>query len=447
MSDFFLLSKNLPKKLDDAEQIRLFEEYAKNHSAQIKDKLLEHNLRLCSNFAISYCTNNDLMEMIDDVYSESVIYLAKAIDHYDVSKGFAFSTFATRTFYNHMKSWHNKLQRDALANRFDTNLFTSEYEEKEYEEDGLFALLRDSDESTVAEDYADSQIVAELLAFIDDIEDPKTKTIIKMYTGIGFEEKMSKLSISKELNMSTYAVYTIIKNFQDDCRKFLVKNHPESYGYMSKDIIKNKKRTFSSLEERNQYIIDAYYGNGTEQKNLAEISAEVGLSHKYLHFTIQKFIDQYRTPEQTEVKPKGKRIYPVDISRQIFDKYYGLNGEKILPMNEILQQLGLKRENLARTYLYDYKQLLIEKGEYTQEQLDEMTETRRVILRDDRLKQYEYEYNSYYGLNGYEKKTPAQLGAEANCSYHTIYRHVEVYKKHLNAVNSRVEEKEQENIE
>lgn len=447
MSNFFLLSKNLPKKLDDDEQIKLFEEYAKNHSAQIKDKLLEHNLRLCSNFAITYCTNNDLMEMVDDVYSESVIYLSKAIDYYDVNKGFAFSTFANRAFYNHMKSWHNKMQRDALANRFDTNLFTTEYEEKEYEEDGLFSLLRDSNESTIAEDYADSQIIAELLAFIDDIDDETTKTIVKMYTGIGFEKKMSKLSISKELNMSIYNVDTIIKHFQNDCRKFLIKNHPDSYGYMSKDLAKNKRKTFASLDERNQYIVDAYLGNNTEQKNLIEISAEVGLSHRTLYATIKKFIDKYNTSDQSNVRLKGKRKYPIEVSRQIFDKYYGLNGEEILPMDKILSQLKINSENIARHYLSDYKLELIEQGVYTAEQLEQMTKERRVILRNARLKQYEYEYNSYYGLNGYEKKTPAQLGAEANCSFNTIYMHIEVYKKHLNAVKSRGEEKEQENIE
>lgn len=78
--------------LTPEEEVRLFEEYNKTKSLEIRNKILNANLRLSCNIAKRYLYMG--VEILDLIQygNEGLI---KAIERFDVTKGFKFSTYAT----------------------------------------------------------------------------------------------------------------------------------------------------------------------------------------------------------------------------------------------------------------------------------------------------------------------------------------------------------------
>ena len=78
--------------LSEVELIKLIREYKITGNLEIRNKILNANLRLVVFLAKSYCTSNvDFLDLIQ----EGNIGLMRAIDKFDVDKGFKFSTYAT----------------------------------------------------------------------------------------------------------------------------------------------------------------------------------------------------------------------------------------------------------------------------------------------------------------------------------------------------------------
>ena len=77
--------------LTPEEEISLFTEYSKNHSEEIRKKIITANLRLVVAIAKRY--NNSEVGLLDLVQVGN-LGLMKAIDKFDVSKGYKLSTYA-----------------------------------------------------------------------------------------------------------------------------------------------------------------------------------------------------------------------------------------------------------------------------------------------------------------------------------------------------------------
>lgn len=82
------------KVLSKEEEAELFKKYQENHDENAKRKIAEHNLRLAFSIASRFARVYPEME-IEDVVQFGNLGLLKAIDYFDYSKGFKFSTYAT----------------------------------------------------------------------------------------------------------------------------------------------------------------------------------------------------------------------------------------------------------------------------------------------------------------------------------------------------------------
>lgn len=90
----YLLSIKQYPLLPFEETLKLFKEYAKNHSPEIKNKITEHNLRLVVKCVNKFGRPNTSMGFLD-LIQEGNIGLMKAVDRYNPNLGYKFSTYAT----------------------------------------------------------------------------------------------------------------------------------------------------------------------------------------------------------------------------------------------------------------------------------------------------------------------------------------------------------------
>jgi RNA polymerase sigma-B factor len=103
------------KKINNqAETEALFAEYAKNRSEDVRNKIVERHLYLAEILSKKY-TGRGID--YDDLYQVAAMALVFAVERFDSSKGFAFSSFATPTIigeikrYFRDKSWAVKVPR------------------------------------------------------------------------------------------------------------------------------------------------------------------------------------------------------------------------------------------------------------------------------------------------------------------------------------------------
>ena len=87
--------------LSDKEFERLFKEY-KNGNIEAFNKLINSNLRLVINIALKFNNKLKNIELID-IIQEGNIGLINALNHYDIDRGVAFSTYAYSSIERHIQ--------------------------------------------------------------------------------------------------------------------------------------------------------------------------------------------------------------------------------------------------------------------------------------------------------------------------------------------------------
>ena len=105
------------KKKDDIQE--LFEEYAKTHDQALRDKLIEKNLYIAEILAKKFIGKGI---DYDDIFQIASLGLIHAVERYEPSRGFKFSSFATPTIlgeikrYFRDKGWTIKVPRRVQEN-------------------------------------------------------------------------------------------------------------------------------------------------------------------------------------------------------------------------------------------------------------------------------------------------------------------------------------------
>lgn len=90
----YILSIKQYKLLSYDETKELFDEYIKTHDKNVKNKIVEHNLRLVVKLVGKVGKPNTSMEFLD-LIQEGNIGLMKAVDRFNPALGYKFSTYAT----------------------------------------------------------------------------------------------------------------------------------------------------------------------------------------------------------------------------------------------------------------------------------------------------------------------------------------------------------------
>ncbi|WP_026895526.1 SigB/SigF/SigG family RNA polymerase sigma factor [Clostridiisalibacter paucivorans] len=88
--------------LEDIETKALFKIYAVDRDIKIRDELINRNLYIAEILSKKYANRG--IEY-DDIYQVACLGLIYAIDRYDISKGYEFSSFATPTIIGEIKKY------------------------------------------------------------------------------------------------------------------------------------------------------------------------------------------------------------------------------------------------------------------------------------------------------------------------------------------------------
>lgn len=279
--------------LDAQEEFDLFVQYRKSPDKQIKDKIINSNLRFVISVTKAYLKHDmkftNEKAMLEDVINAGNIGMIKAFDKFDHTKGFKFLTYAT---------WDIRLQigiylNETLADiRLPSNLFRIESVINK----AMSALKTDDDNS----EPSINQIVDKYNAI-------KSNKEVELTTGLLCsirENKKSFISASRTLagvrsNSSGSDDDMVLQDTFKQEKSF----EPDSELLKSSDDINLNAYLNKKLSEREKIIVDYNFGlNGKEQKTLAQISDVTGLTRERVGQLLTQAIKKLKESKSTLVK-------------------------------------------------------------------------------------------------------------------------------------------------
>ncbi len=200
-----------PPALSAAEERRLFEEM-KNGSANARERLISHNLRLVSHIVRKYYA---AAQNQDDLVSIGTIGLIKAVDTFDCSNGARFATYASRCLQNeilmHFRSQKKLNAEVSIAETIDTD------------KDGNPLTYMDiiATEDTIAEDLDLKISSAKARDGIRTVLSDREREIIVLRYGLGKAPAVTQKMCAQKLGISRSYVSRIEKAALDKLRAYL----------------------------------------------------------------------------------------------------------------------------------------------------------------------------------------------------------------------------------
>ncbi len=200
----------LPNQLSDEELYNCFLEM-KNGNNDARKKIIEHNLKFVL-YEVNLKFSNGLCD-VDDLISNGIIGLIKAVDSYDINRNCKFITYAFRCIDNQIRMSFRNEKKFLNIISLDDNL---------YQEDDSNRLIRDviiDDTDKYEKIFTNDEYL--IIRKVVDSLPIKEKNIIKMYFGfngkvysqkelaevVGLSQSYLSRTICKILNKITYKLY------------------------------------------------------------------------------------------------------------------------------------------------------------------------------------------------------------------------------------------------
>lgn len=186
-----------------AEEERFLLKKMEQGDSEAKHRLIEHNMRLVAHVAKKYYGPN---EDTEDLLSIGTIGLVKAVDTYNVRKGYKLATYAARCIDNELLMYFRGKKKQAR----DISLFEPIGRDKEGNQIRLYDVL-EQDTSDIAEEMDKQNHISSLRYLVDEVLDAREKDIIVKRYGLGGENRYTQKQIAEKLNISRSYVSRIEK--------------------------------------------------------------------------------------------------------------------------------------------------------------------------------------------------------------------------------------------
>lgn len=314
MSEIFFSTEELPNQLKDDEFYELILQ-VKNGSREARNIIAEHNIRLVLREVNHKFVN--YYRYKQDFVSLGFIALLKAIDTYDLSAGYKFSSYAIKCIDNEIMMFIRKLKKEFKVLGIDNTISFDD-------ENNTFNLDRflkcDDNFVNELEQKEFNKIIREIVEKLPE----KDKKIIEL--SFGFNGKIyTQEEISKMLNLSQASV--------SRTRNSIIEQISEAM-----------RVTFADLDE----IKNLTY-NGTSNRCPKKIKTLYEVLSDYSHEEVDKAINMLTDEEKELIKIRyGENLNVAIISRLTSDqsrKIYSSLIPRLKRMLKNFQNEKLKDEN------------------------------------------------------------------------------------------------------
>lgn len=209
--ELFVDGHKLPQPLSKEEVYKLIQE-ANEGSKEARDKLITHNIRLVL-YEVTHKFQNVNYDK-KDLVSIGNIGLLKAINTYDLSKGFEFAAYAVRCIDNEILMLLRKLKKDQSNDSLDRVIF--------HDKDGSKMKLEDklSDDSDLVEDLENEEthrIIREVVKKLPN----RDKEIIMLHFGFYDDKTYTQREIADKFNISQAYISRLITKIVKKVGKIL----------------------------------------------------------------------------------------------------------------------------------------------------------------------------------------------------------------------------------
>lgn len=247
-----LMNKRAEFDNDIISEYQLFTEYHKTRDIKIRNQLVSNYLYIAEIIAKKFLHRGI---DYDDLFQVASLALIKAIERYDITKGYKFTSFATPTIIGEIKNYFRDKSR-------------------------IIRLPRKENEYLKKIENTKSQLYAQLGR-------PPKPDEIAQHLNISNEEVL-------ELMESTYAAniasldYTIDEDGETNLLE-VVGNDEKAYNLIEdRDFIRKVMSTLNDIERK--VIYERFY----KERSQKEIAREIGVSQMYISRMERRILDRFR---------------------------------------------------------------------------------------------------------------------------------------------------------
>lgn len=432
MDYFEKFTNSLPPVLSRSEQEQLLLTYYETHDGDVREKLLEHNLRLCLQCTSDFCKRYNMQDREEDMFSICYEELSRSLDRFNPTQGVPFASFVM----NNMKlKLISASQKESYYNfpLVDTEITEQDPELEESVTEDLFAFLQD--DSFFPDEVASELFREDILKFIErSRQSDKNKEMVKMYLSLGYPKYFNKTEIAEHFQVSKQHASRTISDFMILIQKYIAKNYASILPDYAKKVIHNSK-SFKTLEERDQYIFESYY-DANNQKSTEDLASELGLTSVCIRNIAYNQKSASKTTPQTQHSRKKPKTSYDDQIESIFNDFYGIGSSKYFSPQELISKYNLPPEpNYISHVIASISNTLIEQGKYTSAEIRQLKQHRNDHINQSLLKKLESVYHSANGDDGYEHKSKVRLAQEHKVTVSTINAWLKQYKDYLDAIS------------
>ncbi len=312
----------LPKVLSNEETLLYFKEY-KSGDKSAREKLILHNIRLVFDYVNSFDSKYDKNELIE----LGLLGLVSAVDSYDYTKGFKFSSYAISCIKNEILSFIRSDSKFNKENSYDKTIIQKLDEEEEIYYKNTLALAKNNCD---IEEFILKKEENKIIRKIVNSLPSRDKEFISLYCGFYDGISYTNQQIADIYNMTVSGASLRIRMIEAIIYKELLKQGLYEHQPNSKRIKQNIVSKYQELVpkgRRRKTIYDYFPGYTKEQVN--------SIINK-LSYVDQQYI-YLRNGEYLET-PKPKKEWKQEYN----NTYYGSIIPKILKL--LKKQYGISEE-------------------------------------------------------------------------------------------------------
>ena len=376
MYDDELFIDKLPKSLSK-EELQILIKQAKDGSKEARDKLITHNIRL-----VLYEINTKFKNVNydkKDLVSIGNLGLVKAVDTYDLSKKFEFSTYAARCIDNEILMFLRKIKKDSRVNINSLNdiIFDGK--------DGSEIKLEDqlSDDRDLVEECENAEIYKAIREIVKDLPG-RDREIIRLHFGFYNDKIYTQNEIANKFHLNQVRVSRIIAKNVKQIGEIL-----DSKGLIELRSIKHNLRKESEEEMKKLQTIYEYFKEYTKEQ-VDEMLTK--LTEKERELVMIRYGEDLNNPvstkltkEQTDkfygsLVPKMKRLLS-NLTKEIKPRKSRQKEEKI---QQVVEQTQVEEDNIVETEQVEEE--LITSTESQEKPLEVTSSNNKEMTKEDYIK-------------------------------------------------------------